>query len=615
MAGLQASALSVVVAHSPSLKLLTRRLLEAEQQHHLHRRRRFGLRVPASKQRCAAAAALRHRRRAGCACCVGSSAAGDGAESSNDEQPDSLQSAAANAANAVPSSSPADDAAAEAFTSSLDAEPSPSSGQSTSILGDAAFLRRLVASKDADALIAAVDEAVHVEGARVLSSEDCVKLITASLRSGNADLALSMCGVGDGQLQMLQPRQVALVRGLAAALRVRDALTAVSSLRRGGRLSEEVAFGRVVDCPRCKKPLTVVQPQEGRQVAPCCICCYEYELVSGDLTRIESEALSPEAGAWKTVARVLRLRKPAPAAVHSLLLSAPDGMARTFRFATDSSEVPAQEGERVTVAAAAPREATGAMLNRPARAPGLAESEPMSITNHNTGRTLGLSRAPPPSGQQQGPGAAWFPIILALIGTDALSAFVDPTMPRLLASLVVGSIVAAAVGNTFVVPRLNQLSSRSIERGAVRQKLLEQHDALEKRLAELTEAASAEVRTIAKLWQLENKMEAVGQQSYSARIDRVRNARQGLDERLASRLELIDSYAKVAAMIEIEVEMDADVPAAEMTVAVDGITEQITRLMEVESLQQEWQWQAEANEEVERLLRSEPALKESMRAA
>lgn len=48
-------------------------------------------------------------------------------------------------------------------------------------------------------------------------------------------------------------------------------------------------------------------------------------------------------------------------------------------------------------------------------------------------------------------------------------------------------------------------------------------------------------------------------------------------------------------------ELDTEVPAEE---GVEGIEEQIVRLGEVEELQERWQLQAEAQDEVERLLRA-----------
>lgn len=59
-------------------------------------------------------------------------------------------------------------------------------------------------------------------------------------------------------------------------------------------------------------------------------------------------------------------------------------------------------------------------------------------------------------------------------------------------------------------------------------------------------------------------------------------------------------YARVTNMIEIEVEMDTEVPAAEVA----GIEEQIMRLEEVADMQADWHVQAEAQDEVERLLRA-----------
>ena len=67
-----------------------------------------------------------------------------------------------------------------------------------------------------------------------------------------------------------------------------------------------------------------------------------------------------------------------------------------------------------------------------------------------------------------------------------------------------------------------------------------------------------------------------------------------MQNRLTGRMELMQGYRRVANMIEIEVEMDVDVPAAE----VEGIEEQLTKLEEVESLQAEMEYQAEAQDEV-----------------
>lgn len=105
---------------------------------------------------------------------------------------------------------------------------------------------------------------------------------------------------------------------------------------------------------------------------------------------------------------------------------------------------------------------------------------------------------------------------------------------------------------------------------------------------------------LARLWQLQSKMLAVAPGGvYDARLERVSSARLAIEERLKKRIQLADAYARVISMIEIEVEMETEVPAAEVL----GIAEQIQRLEEIESLQEDWQLQAEAQDEVERLLR------------
>ena len=56
-----------------------------------------------------------------------------------------------------------------------------------------------------------------------------------------------------------------------------------------------------------------------------------------------------------------------------------------------------------------------------------------------------------------------------------------------------------------------QLSVRTAEAVAVRQDLIGQHQRVEERLQELAAAAGEEVRMLARMWQLQNKMGAVGE--------------------------------------------------------------------------------------------------------
>lgn len=61
-----------------------------------------------------------------------------------------------------------------------------------------------------------------------------------------------------------------------------------------------------------------------------------------------------------------------------------------------------------------------------------------------------------------------------------------------------------------------------------------------------------------------------------------------------------------------KVEMDSDVLAAEAAGNAESIAEQIQQIMELENLEEKWKIQAEANDEAERLLSSEPLTTENV---
>jgi hypothetical protein len=93
---------------------------------------------------------------------------------------------------------------------------------------------------------------------------------------------------------------------------------------------------------------------------------------------------------------------------------------------------------------------------------------------------------------------------------------------------------------------------------------------------------------------------------YSTRRTRVKKVRESLENSIKGKIDLIDSYARISSMIEIEVEMDSDVLAAEAVNNTENIAQQIEQIMELENLEEKWKIQAEANDEAERLLSSQP---------
>ncbi|KAM2035433.1 hypothetical protein EV2_039426 [Malus domestica] len=509
---------------------------------------------------------------------------------------------------------------------------------SVSELLDAELLGRVSGAKDAQEALQLIAEMSDRNGG-VVSVSDCCAIISAALKRNNRDLALSVFyemrasfdqGVNeDGPLverwKWSRPDvrvYTSLILGLAASLRVSDAMRMINNVCRVGvSPAEEVPFGKVVRCPSCMIAVAVAQPQHGIQVVSCAKCCYQYELISGNIASIESEEISMDVPAWKRGLRFLNIMKQSiPAAVHSIVVQTPSGIARTNRFATETVDLPAQEGERVTIALAAPSSVyreVGPLKFSP-KAPNFYPGEPICLTNHEDGRESKLLRAPLKDGGSllTNP-SILFPIVAVLASGNAASGVIDPTFPQFLPVAAVASLAVGVTLNTLVVPQLNRLPRRIVDTVAIKQQLLSQYDTLQSRIRGLKESAEKEVWMLARMCQLENKIVAVGEPSYRARRSKVKRVREGLENSLKGRIELIDSYARISSMIEIEVELDSDVLAAEAASNAENIAEQIQQTMELENLEEaspftsnslvfRWRIQVEANDEAERLLSSQP---------
>nr|GMD05529.1 uncharacterized protein LOC109165676 [Ipomoea batatas] len=312
--------------------------------------------------------------------------------------------------------------------------------------------------------------------------------------------------------------------------------------------------------------------------------------------------------AWKRGLKFLQIKQDIPAAVHSIVVETPSGMARTHRFATETVDLPAQEGERVTIALAAPSNVykMGPFKFNPKDSSFYA-GEPMCLTNHVDGRESPLLRAPEKDkGTSLLNPSLIFPLVAVFATGDAASGMIDPNLPQLISVAAVSLIAVGATINNLVLPQLSKLPQRLVSSMEIRQQLLSQYDVLQSRIKELKGTAENEVWMLARMCQLENKISAVGEPSYSARKSRVKRVRESLESSLKKRIELIESYARISSMIEIEVELDSDVLAAEAASNVESIADQIQQIMELEKLEEKWRLQAEANDEAERLLSSEP---------
>ncbi|KAJ0427572.1 putative tetratricopeptide-like helical domain superfamily [Helianthus annuus] len=202
------------------------------------------------------------------------------------------------------------------------------------------IISKVSAAKDASEALQVFGEMSKRSGG-VVSTSDCCEIISAALDRNNADLALSVfqamrssfdTGVGDKDIgdrwRWSRPdvnTYTLLVRGLAASLRVSDALKIITNVCRVGvSPGEEVPFGKIVKCPSCMIAVAVAQPQNESvlQIVSCSKCRYQYELVSGNITSIESEEISMDVPAWKRGLQFLQLIKEStPAAVHSIVAS------------------------------------------------------------------------------------------------------------------------------------------------------------------------------------------------------------------------------------------------------------------------------------------------------
>ncbi|KAK1322539.1 hypothetical protein QJS10_CPA03g00874 [Acorus calamus] len=453
-------------------------------------------------------------------------------------------------------SSPLSKGGAVARASSDDGKSSStSSSSSPGGLLDEELLRLVSAAKDADEALAMILE--RRGGGGVVSAEDCRSIIDGAFARNNVELALSIfeamrSGFSSGVVEKESTLNWArpdvqtyalLVRRLAASLRVSEAMRMINFIAYKNITANIDALAYYYTNCFWRQSF-----YEGRwifQVASCSKCRYQYELVSGDIVSILSEEISMDISAWEKGLRFLQIVKNSiPAAVHSIVVRTPNGIARTHRFATKTVEVPAQEGERVTVSSSAPS-------NVNTKVPGFGPGEPMSVTNHISGQESQLLRAPSKNGTSflLNP-SVLFPFLALLATGDAASGMIDPSLPRIISVAAIASVAIGTTVNRVVLPRLNQLPQRMVDIVALKQQLLSQYDMLQMRIKDLSQAAEKEI----------------------------------------------------SSMIEIEVEMDSDVLAAEA----ESIAEQIQQIMEIENLEERWRIQAEANDEVEMLLSSQP---------
>ena len=467
------------------------------------------------------------------------------------------------------------------------------------------------------------------EDAVSITEGQCMDIFASALAAGNYELVASIYasmlnrgGSFSSTDEALAPVEwpkatvslsANLVKLLCRSLDTKGALDVLKILRsRGATLviqnAEDLQFGYVVECADGSgRPLALMQPHEGSKMVSDSYSKYEYEIFSGVVVKADSESLVASLSWLKLLAARLG-RSGATSAMHVMTLESPSGQQRTFKFGTELATAPAKAGDRVSIVCA-PEQGrssrqdirySGILSPSP---PGKRPGEPLSITNHTIGNESTMLNRPSELDNAGGPINSWlFTSFIVLAGADAASSLLDPSFPYIIAAAVGSTAATAALGANVLLPSLKRLPESSLGIQETRQSLLQEHVRLTANIQQVVDETSEDIRMLARLWQLLNKMSSIDNKSaYATRIERVIEAKEAVEERMAARIGILSEYTRVCAMVEVEVEMETEIPLAEY----QDLKNQIARMSEIESLQEEWTERAAAADEVERLLRSE----------
>ena len=460
-----------------------------------------------------------------------------------------------------------------------------------------------------------------------LTPDQCMDIFAAALTAGNYELVASIYAStlnrggsfssSDEALAAVEwPKATVslssnLVKLLCRNLDTKGALDVLKILRsRGASLAvqtaEDLQFGYVVECADGSgRPLALMQPHEGSKVVSDSYSKYEYEIFSGVVVKAESESLVASLS-WLKLLGAKIGQSSATSAMHVMTLESPSGQQRTFKFGTQLATAPAKAGDRVSIVCA-PEQGrssrqdirySGILSPSP---PGKRPGEPLSLTNHTLSNNSTVLNRPSELDNATGPINSWLlTSVIVLAGADAASSLLDPTLPFLIAGVVGSTAATAAIGANVLLPNLKRLPESALGIQETRQSLLQEHVRLTTNIQQVVDEVSEDIRMLARLWQLLNKMSSIDNKSaYATRIERVVEAKEAVEERMAARVGILSEYTRVCAMVEVEVEMETEIPLAEY----QDLKNQIARMSEVESLQEDWKERAAAADEVERLLR------------
>ncbi|KFM27657.1 hypothetical protein F751_5621 [Auxenochlorella protothecoides] len=301
-------------------------------------------------------------------------------------------------------------------------------------------------------------------------------------------------------------------------------------------------FGHVVPSPLDPElPLALVRTLEATQNVADAASRYEFQIVSGTVTETAVEAVAQRRGTlWASTGGRVLGARPGLASVHRLVLEDAAGRRRALRFGTTDDALPAKAGDVVSVACCPERAVLSKDRLFKAMPPNAKPGQPMLLSNQTSGKSTPLG--------------------------------------------------ARAAHRRRQHPQAQE----------VRQGLLAQHLELERRIAAILESAADTVQSCARLHHLRSKMAGL-EGTYTMRLERVKASLQWLESRLEKQTELLRAAVRVLAMVEVEVELQE---GSELEARSSGIEEELTRLDEIDRLQQGWWERSAAEDEVEKLLQT-----------
>jgi len=205
-----------------------------------------------------------------------------------------------------------------------------------------------------------------------LDAQHVAKILDACLDRNSVDLCLSIFRqtLSTLSVQLSQESCVtwptadfdlafSVVLALTRRMKVNDALDVMQSLAANSSASDEpeIVFGQSHLPQRRPKSLSRLfslnketRPSHAAprypsisQLSPDQFSRYLFEVFSGSVSKIESEYIDPSNDVLLYLARLLRIwRSPSIRAIYEMVVITPSGNSRTFRFGTESSDVPAK---------------------------------------------------------------------------------------------------------------------------------------------------------------------------------------------------------------------------------------------------------------------------------